>query len=55
MFSVETALIKLTLLEWFQKKIKSQHLELDLLIKKKYKRKNPINWQEGNVSYVKCH
>ena len=36
MFLVETALIKSTLLEWFKKKIKSQNLELDLLIKYKY-------------------
>ena len=44
-FSVETALIKSTLSERFNKKIKSQHLQLDLLIKNKYERKNPINWQ----------
>ena len=40
MFSVETALIKSTLLEWFNKKIKSQHLELDFLIKHKYEKKS---------------
>ena len=43
MFLVETALIKSTLLEWFNKKIKSQHLELDLLIKNKYEKKHPIS------------
>ena len=46
MFLVKIALIKSTLLEWFNKKIKSQHLELDLLIKNKYDQKNPINRQE---------
>ena len=40
MFSVKTALIKSTLLEWINKKIKSQHLELDLLIKDKYEKKS---------------
>ena len=40
MFLVETALIKSTLLEWFNKKNKSQHLELDLLIKHKYEKKS---------------
>ena len=34
MFTIETALTKKTLVEWFNKKIKSQHLELDLLGKK---------------------
>ena len=43
MFLVETALIKSTLLEWFNKKIKSQHLELDFLIKNKYEKKHPIS------------
>ena len=46
MFSVETALIKSTLLE-FLKKNKCQQLGLDLLIKNKCERKNQINWQEG--------
>ena len=54
MFSVETALIKSTLLEWFKKKIKSQHLELDLLIKYKYERIQ-LTGKKVNVSYVKCH
>ena len=40
MFSVEIALIKSTLLEWFNKKNKSQHLELDFLIKHKYDKKS---------------
>ena len=34
MFTIETALTKKTLVEWFNNKIKSQHLELDLLEKK---------------------
>ena len=42
MFSVETALIKSTLLDWFNNKIKSQYLELNLLMKSKYQKKNPV-------------
>ena len=49
MVSVETALIKSTLLEWLDKKIKSQYLELNLLIKNMY-----IIGKKINVSYVKC-
>ena len=49
MVSVETALIKPTLLEWLDKKIKSQYLELNLLIKNMY-----IIGKKINVSYVKC-
>ena len=44
-FTIETALIKKALLEWFNKKIKSQYLELGLLTKNQYERKHPIDWQ----------
>ena len=53
MFSIETALVKKTLLEWFNKKIKSQHLEADLLIKNQYKRKHPIDWQTDKCTICK--
>ena len=43
MFTIETTLIKKTLAEWFNKEIKSQHLELDLLEKKQSERKQPID------------
>ena len=43
MFTIETALVKKALLEWFNKKNKSQYLELDLMIKNQYERKHPIN------------
>ena len=33
MFSIETALIKTALLGWFNKKIESQYLELDLAVR----------------------
>ena len=54
MVLVDTALIKSTLLEWFNKKTKSQHLELDLLIKNKYEKKIQLIGKELNVSYEKC-
>ena len=43
MFTIETALIKKTLVEWFNKKNKSQHLALDLLENNQYERKHPID------------
>ena len=54
MFSVETALLKSTLLEWFNNKIKSQHLELNLLMKSKYPIKIQLTDKKINVSYGKC-
>ena len=51
MFSVKAALIKSTLLEWFNKKIKSQ--QLDFL--KKMMKKIQLIGKKINASYVKCH
>ena len=39
-------------MEWFNKKFKSQYLEIDILIKNQYERKNPIDWE--NDKYVIC-
>ena len=39
MFSVELYLIKHALMGWFNRKIKSQHLQIDILTKIKMKRK----------------
>ena len=44
MFSIELCLIKNILLPWFNKKIKSQNLQIDLFVKNKYEKNNPINW-----------
>ena len=46
MFSVELYLIKHTLMGWFNRKIKLQHLQINILTKNKYEKKNPINWRE---------
>ena len=50
MLSIELCLVKKTILAWFNKKIKSQHLEIDLLTKNKYEKDHPINWESD-----KCH
>ena len=46
MFSIELSLVKKTILSWFNRKIKSQHLEIDLLRKNKYEKEHPINWDK---------
>ena len=43
MFLIELYLIKQTLMTWFNRKIKSQYLQIDILTKNQYERKNPIN------------
>ena len=53
MFTIETALIKKTLVEWFNKKNKSQHLALDLLENNQYERKHPIDWQTNTCAIRK--
>ena len=53
MFTIETALIKKTLVEWFHKKTKFQYLELDLLIKNQYGKKHPIDWQRDKCAICK--
>ena len=44
MFSIELCLVQQPVLSWFNKKIKSQHLEIDLSRKNKYEKDHPINW-----------
>ena len=41
------------MVEWFNKKIKSQYLELDLLIKNQYERKHLIDWQRDKCVIYK--
>ena len=45
MFSIELCLVKKTIWTWFNQKIKSQHLEIDLLTKNKYEKDHPMNWE----------
>ena len=44
-FCIETVLVKKTLLAWFNKKYKSQFVELSSFSKMIYEEKNPINWR----------
>ena len=46
MFCVESAFIKKTLLQLFNKKFKSQNLEIHALMKMVYEQENPINWKK---------
>ena len=53
MFSIELYLIKHTLMGWFNRKIKSQHLQIDILIKNTYEKKNLINSVEDRCCLCK--
>ena len=44
MFCVELKFVANCFLMWFNKKFKSQHLEIDLGKKKAFETKNPVNW-----------
>ena len=46
MFCIEVAFVKKALLAWFDKKIKSQNLEIDAFSKMQYERKNRVNWKK---------
>ena len=54
MFSIEIAFVKKTLLQWFETKIKSQNLEINLKIKNQFERENLINWQTDKCVGCKC-
>ena len=43
MFCIEAAFVKKALLAWFDKKIKSQNLQIDAFFKMQFERKNPVN------------
>ena len=49
MFCIEVALVKKSLLNWFNKKYKSEFVELIPIKKFRYEKENPINW-----SVAKC-
>ena len=53
MFCIEAAFVKKTLLAWFDKKIKSQNLEIDAFSKMQYERKNPANWKNDKCVICK--
>ena len=43
-FSIESALVKKTLLRWFNQKFKRQFDKINPIQKLRYESKNPINW-----------
>ena len=43
MFCIESAFVKKDLFAWFNKKIKSQNLEINAFSKMIYEQKNPIS------------
>ena len=53
MFSIELRLVKKTVLSWVNQKMKSQHLEIDLLRKNKYEKEHPILW--GKYKCLTCN
>ena len=53
MFSMELCLIKHIIMSWFNRKIKLQHLQIHILTKNKYEKKNLINWMEDKCCLCK--
>ena len=45
MFCIESALVKKTILKWFNKKFKQQFVELNPIKKLRYEKQNPVNWK----------
>ena len=52
MFSIELYLVKQTLALWFNKKFKSQNLQLNALAKTAYEKLYPIDWSNQNVVFA---
>ena len=45
MFCIESALVKKTILKWFNKKFKQQFVEMSPIKKLRYEKQNPVNWK----------
>ena len=52
MFCIECALVKKTLLDWINKKYRTQFLEINYFVKMQYEGNNSVNWR--NDKCVKC-
>ena len=46
MFSIESALFKKIILNWFNLKIKRSSDEINPIVKLRYESQNPINWEK---------
>ena len=53
MFSTESALVKKTLLKWFNQKFKCQFNKINPIKKLRYESTNPINWKEDKCVICK--
>ena len=53
MFSIESALVKRTLLKWFNQKSKWQFEKNNPIAKLRYESKDPINWKKGKCAICK--
>ena len=53
MFCIESALVKKTLLDWFNKKYRPQYLEINAFVKMQYERNNPVNWRDDKCVLCK--
>ena len=53
MFSIECALVKKTLLKWFNMKFKRQFEKLNPFKKMRFESQNPINWKENKCVICK--
>ena len=52
MFCIKSVLVKKTLLDWFNKKYRTQYLEINAFVKMQYERNNSVNWK--NDKSVLC-
>ena len=53
MFSIESAMVKKTLLKWFNQKFKRQFDKINPIKKLRYESKHPINWKEDKCVICK--
>ena len=49
MFSIESALVKRTLLKWFNQKVKQQFDKINPIAKLRYEFQDPIDWKKINA------
>ena len=53
MFSIESALVKKTLLKWFNAKFKRQFDKINPIQKLRFESQNPINWKRDKCVICK--
>ena len=53
MFSIESALVKKTLLKWFNAKFKQQFEKINPVQKLRFESQNPINWKRDKWVFCK--